>query len=142
MLSNTSAMDAAWTKWCKDFGKLYGTSTEHSYRKKNFAANYKMVTEHNAKPNETYFMRLNKFSDLTADEFKAQYLMKLPKSLIKSHKSTVPKIKYTIEESWNWKDNNGVTSVKDQGQCGSCWAFSTMGAIEALNLITTGNTAD
>jgi len=45
-------------------------------------------------------------------------------------------IKFTERaESWDWRKNNGVSPVKDQGECGSCWTFSTVGCLESHSMI-------
>lgn len=41
-------------------------------------------------------------------------------------------------DSWDWRENNGVSPVKDQGSCGSCWTFSTVGALEAASMVKYG----
>jgi len=48
----------------------------------------------------------------------------------------------TLPAAFDWRTSDGVTSVKDQGDCGSCWAFGSVAQVEALNKIYKGTTLD
>jgi cathepsin L len=76
-------------------------------------------------------MELNQFADLTTEEFAALYLM-APRQLTNTGKCTMSVPDVNIPAELDWTTSGAVTGVKNQGQCGSCWAFSSTGALEGL----------
>ena len=92
--------------------------------------NLKKVNAHNTQSNKKYKLGINKFSDLTFNEFKSKYLQ-TPR---KAQKNTdLRKVEVSLPTEVDWRTKKGaVNPVKDQGQCGSCWAFSTVASVENL----------
>lgn len=120
---------AEWVSWKQKFGKSYGNDTEDVQKMKVFGENYNMVQYKNTLPGRTFKLGMTKFADLTKEEFKKMYLSTqiAPKSPETSKLST-----QNVPDHWDWSVTQGVTRIKNQGQCGSCWAFSATGAIEGL----------
>jgi C1A family cysteine protease len=85
---------------------------------------------------KSYTLGVTQFTDLTADEFKATYLGLKPKA------RTGPFAQATgaaVPTQVDWRKKGAVTPVKNQGQCGSCWSFSSTGSLEGLHFIKTGS---
>lgn len=83
-----------------------------------------------------FSLGINKFSDMTKEEFKQ--MLGYKKELKKQNEAPVILNTGDLPDSIDWRQKGAVTPVKNQGQCGSCWAFSTTGALEGLNFIKNG----
>eukprot|EP00698_Gefionella_okellyi_P005486 TRINITY_DN15017_c0_g1_i1.p1 TRINITY_DN15017_c0_g1~~TRINITY_DN15017_c0_g1_i1.p1 ORF type:complete len:344 (+),score=50.60 TRINITY_DN15017_c0_g1_i1:56-1033(+) len=116
--------------------KVYGVE-EYERRVQVFADNLVRITALN-KMDKGATYAVNKFADLTEMEFRDLYLSKAvpdTSSFVKAE--TVPS--NDIPAAWDWTNQGAVTPVKNQGQCGSCWAFSTTGNVEGQWFLTHKN---
>jgi len=115
------------------FGKAYADPAEEIHRRANFAQSLREVGEINAKGGR-WTAALNEFSDLSWDEFKASVLM-IPQNCSATHRSTRrardPDSARSVPPSIDWRDYGALNAVKNQGHCGSCWTFSTIGTLES-----------
>mmetsp|Transcript_32655 Transcript_32655/g.78487 ORF Transcript_32655/g.78487 Transcript_32655/m.78487 type:complete len:449 (+) Transcript_32655:78-1424(+) len=142
-LSIAVAVCAAASEW-EDFkakyGKVYNGDDEETKRKTIFYTNLKYIEGENAK-NLSYKLGVNEFADLTPKEFGEKYMgLRRPErpyggaAYLGRHVYSGA----TLPTSVDWSSQGAVTPVKNQGQCGSCWAFSTTGSLEGRNEIATG----
>jgi len=128
-------------KFKEQHGKQYRSAAEQNMRYNIFKANLAKIEEHN-QSGATWHMAVNQFSDLTQAEFEALHMggyKKLPMSGVAGSNQRPAKKAKDLPASVDWRDKGAVSDVKDQGQCGSCWAFCTTEMIESYTAIETGN---
>lgn len=128
--------------WRKQFPKAILNSAEI------FMDNALRVLEHNAKKERTFEMALNEYAGMTADEFAATRMgVREPKQDVQRNGPLSPRVTMLRPNPGNadppaeldWSSKGVVSAVKNQGSCGSCWAFSAIGSLESAYAIKTGN---
>lgn len=135
------------------YRKSYDDYTEYQMRLQIFKDNYMFISEHNkyGAENKGYTLAVNKFADLTNQEYQDKYLGFAGKGksfdseeqgdvqivdFLKQSPTELAIENLQIPANVDWVAKGAVTRVRDQGSCGSCWAFSAIAAIEGANFIS------
>ncbi|XP_059055718.1 cathepsin L-like proteinase [Achroia grisella] len=134
----------AFTSYVKHHKKAY-TKNEHVFRKDIFLDNWRHIKEHNMK-NLSYKMEINKFSDRTNEEL--QYLTgtKAPRAKLEAthtfpySSEQVDSLAEQLPKELDLRLEGLLTPIKSQGNCGSCWSFSTTAAVEGAIAKALGGT--
>ena len=124
------------------FSKRYNDIQEFEVRFDIFRNNLINILAHNADLTQNFTMGINQFTDLTHEEFEEQYIKGLKTEVGSYGCKTFSSSASGAPNSIDWRNKAAVTSVKDQGQCGSCWSFSATGAIEGAWAISKGQLID
>ncbi|MBA0623260.1 hypothetical protein Godav_008731 [Gossypium davidsonii] len=136
------SMSDRFEQWVSSYSRLYQDAAEKEKRFQIFKENMEYIKSHNTDTNKKYKLGVNEFTDLTNEEFKAMrngYKMRSSNTVAASkttyfryeNVSAVPSI-------MDWRKKGAVTGIKDQGQCGCCWAFSAVAAMEGISKLKTG----
>jgi len=130
------------TNFQERFSKKYESIQELENRFQIFRSNVRNIIIHNLDMNQNFTMGINRFTDLTPQEFKEQYVGGLKVEVGSYGCKTFSSNAEGAPLSIDWRTKGAVTSVKDQGQCGSCWTFSSTGAAEGAWAIAKGQLVD
>jgi len=133
--------DAEWNAFKTVHNRQYSSPEHEEARYWIFKSNADVIRAHNAKQS-SFQMGMNDFSDLTLDEFSESHFgVKMPTEMWQGAKKLGTHSVRAGEElpsSVDWTSKGAVTPIKNQGSCGSCWSFSSTGALEGAWEIATG----
>jgi len=127
-----SEIESAFLGYITEFGKSYNTVAEYEARLRVFATKHSIIQEHNGN-GEAYTLGHNKMSDWTQEEYES-ILTYIPGR----HNVTSTYDKVEAATPIDWRDSSCLSPIQDQGQCGSCWAFSSVAALESDYCIANG----
>ncbi|KAK8794814.1 hypothetical protein WA158_001795 [Blastocystis sp. Blastoise] len=132
----------SYDQYLSQFNKPLLKNGEYNFRKQVYDSNLKFINEFNRR-NETFQLGLTRFTDLTSEEYSSGFCScSFPISSLSENNNKYKKTNGTsiqdLPSKIDWRSNNVVSRVRDQGNCGSCYAFAILGSIESLYAIRTG----
>lgn len=130
-INNGFVRDQSWHLWKSTHSKTYANLGEERVRYAIWHDNMKRIEEHNGL-GHSFTLQMNYFGDLTQSEFTGMMNgLKQSRSMRRGSTFLRPS-NLVLPDTVDWRTQGYVTPVKNQGQCGSCWAFSTVSYLKVL----------
>ncbi len=134
--------NSKFANFVREHEKIYSSTKEYGMRKQIFDQSHAMLLRHNAISGNSWKMGINQFADRSTEELP----LGLDKLALRSHhqsqRDTQTKVKENsrapLPDYVDWREKGAATPVKNQGHCGSCWAFASTAALESHIAINTG----
>jgi len=138
-LDHTTLM-SRFSEFKKTFNKEYSCEDEETRRFSVFSENLLAAEKHNARRMKSYTRGINMWSDMTQEEWENMFLTGYKRMVPGDSAAGVKedRVKTEVPDSWDWRDQGVVTDVKNQGACGSCWAFAATEQIESYTALASG----
>jgi cathepsin L len=132
-------VEQSFNAWTFTHQKEYKSQQEYNTRLSIYRDNLAFIESHN-RQNLGFQVAMNKFGDLTNEEFKQVFLGTTINATNLKQSENIHEYNplFALADDVDWRKKNAVTPVKNQGQCGSCWAFSTTGSLEGAWAISKG----
>lgn len=143
---DSNTMDSLYNHFTNEYRntKIDTSLNSNVNRRAIFETNVKDIVAHNSKQGQLWTMGINEYSHMTFEEFVSyfnivkadQVCTVAPPSMGENDKKVS-----AYPATWDWRSFGVVTPVKNQGSCGSCWTFSTVGVMESHYLLKYGGKA-
>ncbi|KAI2810095.1 MCM DNA helicase complex subunit [Blomia tropicalis] len=141
-LFSEEELNTEFFKFKNEYGRFYSSVQEEQYRRSIFASNLEFIVRHNREAfagQHTFTVGINNFTDITNEEFRRTMngYRKLSAHSLAGSVHTDEDV-LGLPDTVDWTTKGVVTPIKNQEQCGSCWAFSAVASMEGQHALKTG----